>query len=91
MLPPAFDRVGRVQLSTSFSFETTHYNNPSVVNQKYHIQKCNNDASLCLSKVGAQPPFQFERREIYLYLSLCAVVMPQTNINFVLGVVFYVF
>lgn len=39
-------------------------------NQKYHIQQCNN-ATLCLSKVGAQPPFPFEeRRELYLYLCL---------------------
>lgn len=50
--------------------EATHYNLLLYQNQKYHVQQCNN-ATLCLSKVGAQPPFQFEeRRELYLYLCL---------------------
>lgn len=92
VLPPANDTPGGVQPRSPPHLETfklvspeaTHYNPLLYQNQKYHVQQCNN-ATLCLSKVGAQPPFFSSRRGgnyICICVSLCGVVMPQVDFIF---------
>lgn len=89
MLPPANDAPDGDQLQPLPHLETFKLVSPRqhtttfccTKTKNNHVQQCNN-ASLCLSKVGAQPPFQFEeRRELYLYLCLSVCCCHASNLS----------